>query len=672
MKKNLLLTFFSFLALSLSYAQLPFNESFNTGIPTSWQNIDNTAGQTGGVWEWINDSGEQFAVFNSDGFGNDGNPEDADLITPAIDCSASSFVAVSFFSSFRQYANSVGTASISTDGGATWTSIYTVSATGGEVFLQDISAQAAGQSDVRFKFNFVGDWDFFWIIDDFAVYSPPGKDFAALELTTGLYYDIADAPITITGSLVNLGSETITSFDINYEIDGGTAVTAPITGVSIPFGGQYSFTHPTAYTPTATGTFEVTAYASNLNGGPDAIPANDEVMKSFLVYDIAVQRVPLFEIFTSSTCPPCLPGNESYHNIVDAKPDYEFVSVKLQQDFPGTGDPYATNELVARRNYYGVNSIPRMEIDGGWDGNANDFTNALYNDALANPAFTFLHATYELDVATQSVSVNVEGLPVEDYEAGTYKLHVAIIENETSQNVKTNGETEFLEVAKKMVPDNNGTTIASLTALTPYTFSTTYTFNGSFRLPTNGQAANRINHATEHSVEEFSDLRVVVWIENETTRTVLQAFNAVNPLDSDNDGTPDEVENNLGTNSNDAISVPDTDGDGQGDWKEVSAGTNPLDATSVGINELNFEMELAVSPVPASNVLNVSFTLESEEDVNLSLISVDGRIVASRTLNNIKDVQTSFDVSSMTNGVYFLEIETIEGVTSRKFVVNHE
>jgi hypothetical protein len=656
--------------IGLSYAQLPFSESFDNGIPATWQNIDNS-GNGAGVWQAISEGGENFVAFDSDGYGNDSKPENADLITPVIDCSSASFVAVSFVSGFRQYANSVGTASYSTNGGTTWTPFYTVNTDGAEVVLEDLTAALAGSNNVRFKFNYVGDWDYFWYIDDFTVYTPATKDMAAVAVTMGAYYDIADAPIFVEGTLINLGTETVSSFDLNYSVDGGAPVTQVFSGVSIPFGGEYNFSHSTGFTPSAAGDYEITAYASNINGGADAVPANDEASTSITVFENAVQRVPLFEIFTSSTCGPCTPGNENFHSIVDPKPEEEFVSIKYQQDFPGTGDPYATFDAVDRRGFYGINSIPRMEIDGGWDGNANSFSQALYADALAKPAFTFLHATYSVDVATQTVDFDIEALPIIDYPAGNYRLQIAIIENLTTQNVKTNGETEFYQVLKKMYLDENGITV-TLDNLTTSTFSSEYTFQGNFRLPSNGQAANRIDHATEHSVEEFSDLRVVVWLEEADTKEVLQAFNAVSPLDTDNDGTPDEVEAYSGTNPNDATDFPDLDGDGLSDWKEVSDGTNPLVADGTSIKDVEFEMAVALSPVPANNVLNVAFALESKNDVSLSVIAADGKVVATQVLSDVEGVNTTFDVTELTNGVYFLQVETENASSSKQFVVNHK
>ena len=69
-------------------------------------------------------------------------------------------------------------------------------------------------------------------------------------------------------------------------------------------------------------------------------------------------------------------------------------------------------------------------------------------------------------------------------------------------------------------------------------------------------------------------------------------------------------------------------------------------------------MAVALSPVPANNVLNVAFALESKNDVSLSVIAADGKVVATQVLSDVEEVNTSFDVTELTNGVYFLQVET--------------
>ena len=50
-----------------------------------------------------------------------------------------------------------------------------------------------------------------------------------------------------------------------------------------------------------------------------------------------------------------------------------------------------------------------------------------------------------------------------------------------------------------------------------------YTLNGGYRLPTDGSAAKHINHLSENSVETWNDLAVVVFVQDATTKEVLQS-----------------------------------------------------------------------------------------------------------------------------------------------------
>jgi hypothetical protein len=239
--------------------------------------------------------------------------------------------------------------------------------------------------------------------------SAPNYDMMATSITTPSFLAAGNA--NITGTLRNLGGQTITSMTINYKIDAGAVVSSSLTGLSIAPLASYSFTHPTPWNASI-GTHTIDVHASDFNGGnPDANPADDHAKKSVSVLSETIQRIPLFEVFTSSTCGPCKPGNDNYHSIVNPKPASEFVSVKYQQDFPGSGDPYCTTEAVNRRTTpYAINSIPRMEIDGGWDANASSFSNALYDAARAIPAQYKMSGFY--DINNMTISARVRFFPI--------------------------------------------------------------------------------------------------------------------------------------------------------------------------------------------------------------------------------------------------------------------
>lgn len=102
--------------------------------------------------------------------------------------------------------------------------------------------------------------------------------------------------------------------------------------------------------------------------------------------------------------------------------------IKFQQDFPGSGDPYTTDEGLARRAYYGINSIPRQENDGGWDGNSNTFSYQLYSDAREVPAQYMIDGTYSEDTIARTWAATVRYSPL--FDALGSILQVGIIEKE--------------------------------------------------------------------------------------------------------------------------------------------------------------------------------------------------------------------------------------------------
>lgn len=93
--------------------------------------------------------------------------------------------------------------------------------------------------------------------------------------------------------------------------------------------------------------------------------------------------------------------------------------------------------------------------------------------------------------------------------------------------------------------------------------------------------------------------------------------------------------------------------------------------TASAINEIAFTSDLSLSPVPASTNLNVAFELGAEQDIELNIVSVDGKVISSQAFVNTQNVNTTFDVASVENGVYFMIISTENGMSTRKFVVSH-
>ena len=364
------------------------------------------------------------------------------------------------------------------------------------------------------------------LADPFAI------DVAGVAVTTSPYLQLSNAPFTVSGEIKNEGLNPINSMDVNYSINGSAVVTQSLSGLNVPLGSSYTFDHSSTWIPTATGNYSIQIWASNINGMSDMNNSNDTAYSVVLVYDVSTQRIPMFETFTSSTCPPCVPGNIQLESIFSANPN-KYTSLKYQMSFPGAGDPYFTDEGGNRRNYYGISSVPRLEIDGGWDSNPSSLNQQDFDAYYNIPSFVNLTATYS--IGGQSIQVDATIDPVDDNASNFLVVHMAVFEYETTQNVGTNGETEFLHVMKKMLPNFNGSSISPLQAGVSQTVSQSYDFNGSYRLPDDAQ--DPINHSIEHSIEEFTDLGVAVWIQNSLSKQILQSTTAslVVGLENEND-----------------------------------------------------------------------------------------------------------------------------------------
>lgn len=101
-----------------------------------------------------------------------------------------------------------------------------------------------------------------------------------------------------------------------------------------------------------------------------------------------------------------------------------------------------------------------------------------------------------------------------------------------------------------------------------------------------------------------------------------------------------------------------------------ATGTQTLTVT--GISNINFASELNMYPNPVNNFLNVDFALNANEDVELSVIAVDGKVIETLNFNNASVVNTKINTASINNGVYILKIKTENGISTQKFVVSHK
>jgi hypothetical protein len=92
--------------------------------------------------------------------------------------------------------------------------------------------------------------------------------------------------------------------------------------------------------------------------------------------------------------------------------------------------------------------------------------------------------------------------------------------------------------------------------------------------------------------------------------------------------------------------------------------------TTVGIEENEFVNNMNIYPNPANNNLNLSFNINTPQNISIKLSNVTGQNVYSETHSNFNGVfNKNIDVSSLSKGVYFVNVLTEKASITRKIVI---
>ncbi len=231
------------------------------------------------------------------------------------------------------------------------------------------------------------------------------------------------------------------------------------------------------------------------------------------------QRRVLVEEFTNASCGPCAGQNPAFNAKLDARADI-VTPIKYQTNWPGT-DPMNTQtqaEVAPRVTYYGVTGVPHGVVNGtsipndcnGYIGAPACLSLAEIDAAYAETTPVDMSVSYTFSPNADSLNINVS-VTSDVALTGTLRLHVAVVEDAIyfASAPGSNGEREFFQVMRKMVPNANGTTIASFTA------GETKTYAFKIRIPT--------------YIYNKNQLGVSAWLQDNVDKKVHQSARAVPP-----------------------------------------------------------------------------------------------------------------------------------------------
>jgi len=231
-----------------------------------------------------------YALINSDAAGGTAFQNAKIVTTASIDLSTQPLVVINFEQSHRRYAESTFVV-YSIDGGTTWNEIevnagmtVNTNTTNPAIVQVNLSAQIGGQANVKIGFKYIGNYDWFWAVDNVKLMTPDDYDLGiagAYWGSTGFwgarlpYYQIPSAQVTaidFSGIIANLGA---LSQDATFGASVGTYVGSS-AATTIVAGASDTLNCTTAFTPAAT----VASYTVNMgvtSPAVDAVPANNTI-----------------------------------------------------------------------------------------------------------------------------------------------------------------------------------------------------------------------------------------------------------------------------------------------------------------------------------------------------------------------------------------------------------
>ncbi|WP_282788108.1 T9SS-dependent choice-of-anchor J family protein [Flavobacterium croceum] len=425
-------------------------------------------------------------------------------------------------------------------------------------------------------------------IDEITIEQIPALDLELSSFTINSIIPNGTTSVPITGSVKNQGTSAITSFDLNWQEGTGAVHTQAITGLNLTAGQTYNYTHQDTWS-CSPGLYSIKVWVSNINAaGADGVTTNNEIVKSASVASNSTTRLPLYEEFSSSTCGPCATFNGNYYNPFHANNSANYAAIAYRVNWPGTGDPYYTAEVGTRVGYYGITGAPTLLVDAA-DG--TNFDSALLDqdlaNALAKPSYFTINATKQLVGSTMNVTINTT-----PYLSGTYRVFAAVVEGTTYNNIASNGETEFNEVFMKMLPSATGQ-VVNFVYNQPTTTSLSADLTGTF-------------------IEEMTDLKVVVFIQDYANKNVMQAKYATEAL---------------------------------------------------SVNNTEFAKNTSLYPNPSTGI----FYLKATDACSIQITDISGKVVY--TQNSVLDGQ-SVNLSQFSKGVYLATLSNGDSKSTQKIIIN--
>lgn len=356
--KNLLLCGGLLLASS-AFSQVLTEDFEGTGaaLPTGWASVSTTPGS--GDWVvgnaalansagfWPVPATSNFAQVNDDACNCDLSA--AYLVSPAMDFTGLTGVVVTYdFVDDLSYGGNPHSVGVSTDGGATWTVVWTYAPTAAIIDWQQalvpLGASTNGASNVmiRFKYDDNTAWATGLAIDNVVVKEPAQND-ANLTAISVDRWALINTNTVLSAEVTNVGGNAITSLSIDWN-DGASHLQT--IAVNIAPGASASVPHPTNVTYGAAVEENITVTITGVNGAPDADPSNNTGSALHNTLSHQTDKAVVFEEGTGTWCGWCPRGAVAMDYMAATYPA-DFIGIAVHNGDPMTVTEYDDGAAIS-------------------------------------------------------------------------------------------------------------------------------------------------------------------------------------------------------------------------------------------------------------------------------------------------------------------------------------
>ena len=601
-------------------------ENFEGGaLPAGWSKTQSTPSVG---WEfgtnlssqyWAVPSHTKYAASNDDAHDTQAataNVADKDrLITPPLDLTAQTAVALKFDAFYTGVYGSVGTVEVSTNGGTTWTTIFTLdpSAAWQNNLATNLSAYA-GQNNVlvAFRHNDGNAWADGFAIDNVSVYVPPAND-AKINSIALNRYGVINTNSNLVLNVTNLGSSTISNLTVDW--NDGTSHSQVINVSIAPFA-TLDVTHPTALNYTTAVEKTIAVNITAVNGGVDADVSNNTGSKLFNSLSQASPKKVVIEEGTGTWCQWCPRGAVAMEQMFQTHPN-DFIGIAVHN-----GDPMTVAAYEGGANFGG---FPGCNVD-----------RALLDQSVSSSLFENYYQQRIGLAVPAALSMTITGT-----------TNKTIVANATFRTVFASANYRLGVI---IIEDNVTGTAAGYNQSNAYSGGANGAMGGYESLPNPVPAANMVyDHVGRALLGGYSGQANSVPTTITDGLTATYTFNYTIPSTS-----------NSANMSAVAILIDNATGE------IVNAEKTSLSAANV--NELE-TIGLNVYPNPASGVLNVSFEANNADFV-ITLTDLQGRVISSKEMANLNGTQlVTFSTEDIASGSYIVTVASNGTKTTKNVVV---